>query len=68
MLFSEMIQVVFVVIIFKSTVNIQNHFIYCILSSIVFYIVNDADIFPAHYTWKVAENGLRWPLWRINLQ
>ncbi len=19
---------------------------------------NDAEIFPAHYTWKVAENGL----------
>ncbi len=22
-----------------------------------FYIENDAEIFPAHYTWKVAENG-----------
>jgi hypothetical protein len=23
-----------------------------------FYIKNDAEIFPAHYTWKVAEKGL----------
>jgi hypothetical protein len=32
---------------------------YHILSSIVgtFYIENDAEIFPAHYTWKVAEKG-----------
>ncbi len=33
---------------------------YCILSSIMrtFYKENDAKIFPAHYTWKVAEKGL----------
>ncbi len=32
---------------------------YSILSSIVrtFYMENDAEIFPAHYTWKVAEKG-----------
>jgi hypothetical protein len=32
---------------------------YRILSSILhyFYIENDAEIFPAHYTWKVAEKG-----------
>jgi hypothetical protein len=24
----------------------------------IFYIENDAEIFPAHYTWKVAEKGL----------
>jgi hypothetical protein len=24
-----------------------------------FYIENDAEIFPAHYTWKVAEKGFR---------
>ncbi len=24
-----------------------------------FYIENDAEIFPAHYTWKVAEKGLK---------
>ena len=32
-----------------------------ILSSIVhtFYIENDAEIFPAHYTWKVAEKGFK---------
>ncbi len=34
---------------------------YCILSSIVplFYIENDAEIFPAHYTWKVTEKGFK---------
>jgi hypothetical protein len=25
----------------------------------VFYIENDAEIFPAHYTWKVAEKGFK---------
>ncbi len=32
---------------------------YHILSNIVriFYIENDAEIFPAHYTWKLAEKG-----------
>jgi hypothetical protein len=31
------------------------------LSSIVhtFYIENDAEIFPAHYTWEVAEKGFK---------
>ncbi len=24
-----------------------------------FYIENDAEILPAHYTWKVAENGFK---------
>jgi hypothetical protein len=24
-----------------------------------FFIENDADIFPAHYTWKVAEKGFK---------
>jgi hypothetical protein len=35
--------------------------IYHILSSIVciFYIENDAEIFPAHYTWKVAARGFK---------
>ena len=34
---------------------------YCILSVIVhtFYVKNDAEIFPAHYTWKVAEKGFK---------
>jgi len=35
---------------------------YCILSSIVctfFYIENDAEIFPAHHAWRVAENGFK---------
>jgi hypothetical protein len=34
---------------------------YCILLSIVhtFYIENDAEIFSAHYTWKVAEKGFK---------
>ncbi len=32
-----------------------------ILSSIMctFYIENDAEIFPAHYTWKVTEKGFK---------
>ncbi len=25
----------------------------------LFYIENDAEIFPAHYTWKVAEKGFK---------
>ncbi len=36
--------------------------IYRILSSIVhtfFYIENDAEIFHAHSTWKVAEKGFK---------
>jgi hypothetical protein len=34
---------------------------FCILSSKVrtFYIKNDAEIFPAHYTWMVAEKGFK---------
>ncbi len=34
---------------------------YRILSSAVrtFYIENDAEIFPGHYTWKVAEKGFK---------
>jgi len=24
-----------------------------------FYIENEAEILPAHYTWKVAENGFK---------
>jgi hypothetical protein len=24
-----------------------------------FYMENDVEIFPAHYTWKVAENGIK---------
>ena len=34
---------------------------YCILSSIVrtFYMESDAEIFPAHYTWKVADKGFQ---------
>jgi hypothetical protein len=39
--------------------------IYHILSSKVqnFYIENDAEIFPAHYTWKVTEKRFKWLLW-----
>ncbi len=25
----------------------------------LFYIKNDAEIFPAHYTWKIAEKGFK---------
>jgi hypothetical protein len=51
--------------------NYTSYFcIYHILSSIVctFYIENDAEIFPAHYTWEVAEKGFKMALWWINLQ
>jgi hypothetical protein len=36
-----------------------NNLTYRILSSIgtLYYIENVAEIFPAHYTWKVAEKG-----------
>jgi hypothetical protein len=35
------------------------YYTYRIVSSVVctFYIENDAEIFPAHYKWKVAEKG-----------
>ncbi len=35
--------------------------VYHILSSIVhtFCLENDAEIFPAHYTWKVADKGFK---------
>jgi hypothetical protein len=35
--------------------------LYRILTSIVcnFYTKNDAEIFPAHYTWKVVEKGFK---------
>ncbi len=42
---------------------------YRILSSIVrtFYIENDAEIFPVHYTWKVAEKGFKMAFMIIKL-
>jgi hypothetical protein len=41
--------------------NIDREKVYCILSSIVhtFYIEKGAEIFPAHYTWKVAQKGFK---------
>ncbi len=44
--------------------------LYRILSSIVhtfFYIENDAEIFPAHYTWKVADKGFKIAFMMIKL-
>jgi hypothetical protein len=32
-----------------------------------FYIENDAEIFPVHYTWKVAEKGFKIALMMIKL-
>jgi hypothetical protein len=32
-----------------------------------FYIENDAEIFPAHYTWKVAEKGFKMAFMMITL-
>jgi hypothetical protein len=45
----------------KTCAFITDVFMYCILSSIVctFYIENDAEIFPVHYTWKVTEKGVK---------
>jgi hypothetical protein len=28
----------------------------------IFYIENDAEIFPVHYTWKVAQKGFKMAL------
>ncbi len=35
--------------------------VYCVLSSILhtFCTENDAELFPAHYTWKVADKGFK---------
>jgi len=44
------------------TAGCLNYKNYRILSRVVghlFYIENDAEIFPAHYTWKVAETGFK---------
>ncbi len=30
-----------------------------IVQHTLFYIENDAEIFPAHYTWKVPEKGFK---------
>jgi hypothetical protein len=48
-------------IFLKKTFRKDFNFNYHILSSIVriFYIENDAEIFPVHYTWKVAEKGVK---------
>ncbi len=32
------------------------------LQCALFYIDNDAEIFPAHYTWKVTEKGFKMAL------
>jgi hypothetical protein len=32
-----------------------------------FYIEKDAEIFPAHYTWKVAEKGFKMAFMMIKL-
>jgi hypothetical protein len=34
----------------------------CLSIHFAFYIENDAEIFPAHYTWKVAEKGFKMAL------
>jgi hypothetical protein len=34
----------------------------------LFYIENDVEIFPAHYTWKVAEKWFKMYFMIINLQ
>jgi hypothetical protein len=32
-----------------------------------FYIENDAEIFPAHYTWKLADKGFKMAFMMNNL-
>ena len=42
----------------KDLVEDPRHHI--LLSTVcIFYIENDAEIFPAHYTWKLAEKGFK---------
>jgi hypothetical protein len=46
---------------FRPCNELSTVFSYPILSSIVhtFYIENDAETFPLHYSWKVAEKGFK---------
>ncbi len=39
--------------------NHQNRVLYFIEYSVHFFIGNDAEIFPAHFTWKVSEKGFK---------
>ncbi len=41
---------------------------YRVYYKLFFYIENDAEIFPAHYTWKVAEKGFKMAFMMNNLQ
>ncbi len=37
-----------------------NHILLSIVCTVkLFYIENDAEIFPVHYTWKVTEKGFK---------
>ncbi len=47
-------------LLLKANLDSQICISYCILSSTVCtFIENDAEKFPAHYTWKVAEKGFK---------
>jgi hypothetical protein len=53
-----LVMILFELILYLETSSLK---MYCILSSNVrpFLMENDAEIFPAHYTWKVAEKGFK---------
>ncbi len=41
------------------TNSLFQHTVFNRVSCALFYIGNDAEIFPAHYTWRVAEKGFK---------
>jgi hypothetical protein len=43
-----------------SKLSVSNDYYHILLSIMcTFYIEKDAELFPAHYTWKVAEKGVK---------
>ncbi len=53
-IFDEMKNILF----YNAGINIQYTIFYQVYGTF-FYIENDAEIFPAHSTWKVAEKGFK---------
>jgi hypothetical protein len=45
--------------VIKAYESIMNLLYFIEYSAHFFYIENDAEIFPAQYTWKVAEKGFK---------
>ncbi len=43
-----------------SILNVNTlHTVFYRVQCTLFYIENNAEIFPAHYTWKIAEKGVK---------